>query len=93
MTRVRGLSLLIEEQQQFEPLNNLAEVPYHTTYVELNLVYVNPNQVSSKIRHGSGTLKSIVSHHPAHCQEGTRYSCHRSMPSARVAILTRESSR
>jgi len=67
MMRVSGLSLLIEDQQQFKPLNNPARVPYRTTYVELNLAYVKPNHVSSKIRPGSMTFESIVPHHLAHC--------------------------
>ena len=41
--RFSGLSLPIREQRRFEPLNNLAGVPNHPTYVELNLAYVNPN--------------------------------------------------
>ena len=41
--KVEGLSLPIGEQRRFKPLNNLAGVPNHPTYVELNLAYVNPN--------------------------------------------------
>jgi len=40
---------------------------------------------------GFAAPESTVLHRPPICQEGTRYSRHRSTPSARVAVLIEES--
>ena len=53
-----------------------------------SLTYIyQPTLRSSKTRTGPRHLRIQYSTNLAHCHVGTRYSCHLSTPSARVAIL------
>ena len=82
---------ITEEQRRFELIINPAgnsrphDICRSPTYI------YQPTLRSSKTRTGPHHPRIQYSTNPAHCDVGTRYSCHLSTPSARVAILVLES--